>query len=93
MNTVTTKENRLSILCDAGTRQLLTKAAAYTHVSVSEFVLAHARGSAEQIVRAHESITLTEVDFHVFVTALDAPVEPNAALERAFQRHAEQVVR
>jgi uncharacterized protein (DUF1778 family) len=93
MNTVTTKENRISIRCDAWTRQLIDKAAAYTHVSVSEFVLAQARASAEQIVQAHESITLTEPDFKAFLAALDAPAKPNAALERAFKRHAEQVVR
>lgn len=93
MNTITSKESRLSIRCDSRTRQLLDKAAAFTHVSVSEFVLAHARASAEQIVQAHESITLTPVDFQAFLAALDAPAEPTVALDRAFQRHAEQVAR
>jgi uncharacterized protein (DUF1778 family) len=88
MNTVTHNENHVSIRCDARTRQLIDTAATYTHVSVSEFVLAHVRTSAEQIVKAHESITLTESDFQAFLAALDAPVKPNAALERAFQRHA-----
>ena len=93
MNTVTTKENRLHIRCDARTRQLLDKAAAYVHVSVSEFVLSRALASAEQIVQSHESITLTEADFQAFLAALDAPVKPNAALNRAFERHDEQVTR
>lgn len=93
MNTTTSKTHRLSIACDAQTRQLLDKAAAYAHLSVSEFVLAQARASAEQIVQAHESITLTQADFQAFLAALDEPSEPNAALARAFQRHAEQAVR
>jgi len=31
------------------------------------------------------------MDFKAFLAALDGPVEPNAALARAFDRHAEQV--
>lgn len=93
MSIATHKPGRLSIRCDAETRQLLDKAAAYTHVTVSEFVLAQARVSAEQIIQAHESVTLTPADFQAFLAALDTPASPNPALERAFQRHAEQIVR
>lgn len=93
MNTATIKENRLNIRCDARTRQLLDKAAAYAHVSVSEFVLSHALASAEQVVQEHESITLTPADFQAFLATLDEPAEPNAALQRAFDRHAAQVGR
>lgn len=93
MSTATIKENRLHIRCDNQTRQLLDKAAAYAHVSVSEFVLSHALASAEQVVQAHESITLQPADFQAFLAVLDEPAAPNAALSRAFQRHAEQVCR
>src|SRR5436309_15155919 len=91
MSTTVTKESRLNIRCDVRARQLLDKAAAYTHVSVSEFVLSHALASAEQVVQAHESTTLTPTDFQAFLAALDTPVEPNAALNRAFDRHAKQI--
>lgn len=91
MEASTIKESRLNIRCDTHARQLLDKAATYAHVSVSEFVLSHALASAEQVVRAHESITLKPEDFHAFLAALDAPVTPTAALERAYARHAEQV--
>ena len=93
MGTATTKEHRLHIRCDKRARQLLDKAAGYAHVSVSEFVLSHALASAEQVVQAQESITLTPKDFQAFLAALDAPAKPNAALKRAFKRHAEQVRR
>jgi uncharacterized protein (DUF1778 family) len=93
MNPTTTKESRLNIRCDLRTRQLLDKAAAYAHVSVSEFVLSHALASAEKIAQAHESVTLTPADFQAFLAALDTPAEPNAALGRAFDRHARQVRR
>lgn len=93
MGTATIKERRLNIRCDNRARQLLDKAATYAHVSVSEFVLSHALASAEQVVQAHESITLTPQDFQAFLTALDAPAKPTAALKRAFKRHAEQLRR
>lgn len=93
METSTIKESRLNIRCDTYARQLLDKAATYAHVSVSEFVLSHALASAEQVVQAHESITLKPEDFHAFLAALDAPAAPNAALDRAYARHAEQVRR
>lgn len=93
MGTAATKESRLNIRCDSRARQLLDKAASYTHVSVSEFVLSHALRSAEQVVQAHESVTLKPEDFQAFLAALDAPAKPNAALKRAFKRHATLVRR
>lgn len=92
METATLKESRLNIRCDTYTRQLLDKAAGYAHVSISEFVLSSALLSAERVVQEHETITLNPQDFVAFLDALDVPAAPNAALQRAFQRHAEQVV-
>lgn len=85
------KENRLNIRCDLRSRALLDKAAAYSHVSVSEFVLKNALASAEDVIQAHESITLGAEDFQAFLAALDRPAKPNAALKRAIKRHAEHV--
>ncbi len=93
MQNTTAKDNRLNIRCDVHARELLDKAATYTHVSISEFVLSHALASAEKVVQANESITLQPADFHAFLAALDKPVKPNAALKKAFKRHAEKVVR
>jgi len=91
MPSATIKDSRLNIRCDAHTRDLLDRAAAYAHVSVSEFVLKHALATAEEIVQQHESITLKPEDFKAFLAAVDAPSKPNAALKRALKRHAEQV--
>lgn len=86
-----TKDTRLHIRCDQEMRRLLDKAAAYAHMSVSEFVLRHAVEQAQSVVRAHEAITLSQDDFAAFLNALDKPAQTNPALQRAFQRHAEQV--
>jgi len=87
------KESRLNIRCDNHARQLLDKAASYTHVSISEFVLSNALASAQRVVQEHESITLKPKDFEAFLAALDTPAKPNAALKRAFKRHVAQVRR
>jgi uncharacterized protein (DUF1778 family) len=93
MEALALKENRLNIRCDSHARQLLDKAAGYAHVSLSEFVLSNALASAERVVQEHEAITLKAADFSAFLAALDAPAKPNAALKRAFKRHAAQVRR
>lgn len=93
MKNAAAKESRLNIRCDTRARELLAKAATYAHVSISEFVLSHALASAEKVVQAHESITLQPEDFQAFLEALDAPSQPNPALKKAFERHAEQVAR
>ncbi len=86
-----TKDTRLHIRCDHEMRSLLDKAATYTHMSVSEFVLRHAIEHAQSVVQAHEFITLSQNDFTAFLDALDSPPQANPALQRAFQRHAKLV--
>ncbi|MBU2750412.1 DUF1778 domain-containing protein [Acidithiobacillus thiooxidans] len=88
-----TKDARLHIRCDHDIRNLLDKAASYTHMSVSEFVLKNAVEQAQEVVQAHESITLSQTAFAAFLDALDKPSQPNPALRQAFQRHAHHVVK
>lgn len=91
MTTTIAKDTRLHIRCDQDMRRLLDKAAAYAHMSVSEFVLRHAVAQAQSVVQTHEAIKLTQNDFAAFLGALDTPAPTNPALQRAMQRHAEQV--
>jgi uncharacterized protein (DUF1778 family) len=60
---------------------------------LSELVLSQTVGAAERIVQGQESITLRVDDFQAFLSALDAPEEPNTTLLRAAEHHAEQVKR
>lgn len=90
MNSLT-KDTRLHIRCDQEVRRLLDKAAAYAHMSVSEFVLRNAVEQAQTLVQQHEAITLSQRDFSAFLDALDVPTQPAPALQRAFARHADQV--
>lgn len=85
--TATAKDTRLHIRCDQQVRHLLDKAAAYAHMSVSEFVLRRAVEEAQAVLAANETITLSQDEFAAFLAALDTPAEPNAALRRAFSLH------
>ena len=85
------KDTRLHIRCNQEMRRLLDKAAAYAHMSVSEFVLRNAVEQAQSVVQAHEAITLSQDDFAAFLDALDTPTHANPALQRAFQRHTKHV--
>ena len=91
MTTTTLKDSRLNIRCDTHARALLDRAAAYTRISISEFVLKNALATAEAVVQHHESITLAGDDFQAFLSALDTQAKPNTAMKRALKRHAEQV--
>jgi uncharacterized protein (DUF1778 family) len=81
------KDTRLHIRCDQEMRRLLDKAAAYAHMSVSEFVLRHAIEQAQSLVQANEAMTLSQDDFAAFLDALDTPAPANPALRRAFALH------
>ncbi len=86
------KTCRLNIRCDSATRALLDKAASYTRLSVSGFVLQHAVASAERVVDANENIALTLEDFMAFLAVPDAPKNIPPALKKAFKRHDELIV-
>lgn len=86
-----TKDARLNIRVDRNVRKILDKAADYAQLSVSEFVLSRAVACAREVLLAQESITLSLAQFEAFLAALDRPVKPNAAIKRAFRRHARRV--
>jgi uncharacterized protein (DUF1778 family) len=85
------KLERLHLRCDAQAKQLLEKAAAYQHETLSAFILTQALASAQQVIETRESIPLTPADFETFLNALENPPAPNNALRRAFEQHQTQV--
>ena len=90
--TTLAKDTRLHIRCDQEVRRLLDKAAAYAHMSVSEFVLSNAIEQAQSVVQTHEAITLSQDNFDAFLNALDDRTPPAPALQRAIARHTKQVL-
>lgn len=81
------KQERMHIRLDSLAKQTLEKAAQFSHKSLSDFVLSYALESANKVITEHESMTLSDDDFSVFLDALENPPKPNAALTEAFKLH------
>ena len=58
--------------------------------SISGFAKSALTRKARHVLREGRIIRLSERDHHAFVAALDADMEPNAALKRAARRHNER---
>jgi len=82
MEATANKESRLNIRCNTHARALLDRAAAYAHLSVSEFVLSHALASAEKVVQQQEAITLKPEDFVAFRPCSMRPPHPMPPCKR-----------
>ncbi|MDT8321736.1 MAG: DUF1778 domain-containing protein [Xanthomonadales bacterium] len=92
-NAETLKQERMHIRVDALSKQKLERAATYAHKSLSEFVLSQALHAADEVIQQHETLTLNEADWEVFLDALETPPNPNAKLKRAFAEHKKRVRR
>jgi len=92
-NTETIKQERMHIRLDTPSKQKLERAAAYTHKSLSEFVLGQALHAAEEVIHEHETLKLNEADWEAFLDALESPPKPNAKLKQALAEHEKHVQR
>ncbi len=92
-NAETVKQERMHIRLDALSKQKLERAAAYAHKSLSEFVLGQALTAADEVIHAHETLTLNQADWEVFLDALEHPPQPSARLKLAFAEHKKHVQR
>jgi len=88
-----TKAERMYIRLDTQAKKKIEKAAAYSHKTLSEFVLSQALVSANKVINENESLALSESDFSLFLDALDTPGEPNQKLKNAFRLHSQKTVR
>ncbi len=85
------KQERMHIRLDARSKQKLERAAAYNQKSLSEFVLGQALDAANEVLHEHETLTLEQADWDVFLNALEIPPEPNARLKHALAKHKQRV--
>lgn len=90
-STETIKQQRMHIRLDSLSKQKLERAAAYVHKSLSEFVLGQALHAADEVIHEHETMTLSQHDWDVFMNTLENPPKPNAKLKRAFAEHKKRV--
>ncbi len=73
-------------------KSLLTRAAALEGSSLASFVVSHIRGAAQEVIRRHDSIQLSESESRRFVEALlAAPVKPTKRFTKALKFHQKTV--
>jgi uncharacterized protein (DUF1778 family) len=84
--TTPTKDDRLQIRVDPAEKQLLERAAAASHVSVSAFVLRSAATEAAAVLAERPLIELGPQAAAAFTAALGAPASVDERLAAALAR-------
>lgn len=86
-----TKRTRLETRVSPEQKALLQRAADLQGRTLSDFVLESAQRAAEEAIRKHAVITLTEQDSRVFMEAVLYPPQPSARLRAAAARYRSEV--
>lgn len=79
------RTERLGARVPADVKAILQRAADLTGRSLTDFVVASAQAAAEETIRQHEVILLTERDSRKLAQALMRPPAPNEQLKAAFE--------
>ena len=88
---VIAKTERINLRLDSNAKRKLEKAASVSGRSVSRFVIESALESAEETIRAEETMTLSARDTDLFFDAILNPPRPNAKLRRATKDYRKRV--
>lgn len=81
------KSERFEARLSPEQKQVLLKAAAHTHQSLTQFVLSSAWRAAEQTIREHEVITLSVRDSQALIETLRNPGPTPSKLIEAAERY------
>ena len=76
------KSERINLRVDRHTKELIEQAAAMDHRSLTSFIIACAKMQAEELIERETSIRLKKQEWDRFVSALENPPKPNAALSK-----------
>jgi uncharacterized protein (DUF1778 family) len=81
------RDERIDLRVSAELKTLLSRAASYCGMSLSSFLVSIAAERAQEVVAAHETLTLSSRDWDAFLSALDEPDRPRPRLEAAARRY------
>jgi uncharacterized protein (DUF1778 family) len=85
---MTQRDERIDLRLSADLKALLARAASYSGMSLSTFLVSSASRRAKELVAERETLTLTSRDWRAFLTALDKPERRRPRLEKAAKRYA-----
>jgi uncharacterized protein (DUF1778 family) len=81
------RDDRIDLRVSPDLKTLLSRAASYSGMSLSSFLVSVAAVHAKEIVAEHETLTLTPRDWEAFLTALDDTDRPRPRLTAAARRY------
>ncbi len=86
------KRERINLRLDSAAKHRIEQAASFEGKTVSGFILSKALASADEAVRAHETMVLSKGDAEIFFDAILDPPPPNETLLRAIKEYGKRVV-
>jgi uncharacterized protein (DUF1778 family) len=88
MSTATSqRDERIDLRLSADLKNLLSRAATYSGMSLSSFLVSTAADRAKAVVAEHEALTLSPRDWEAFLAALDDSERPRPRLAAAARRY------
>lgn len=84
--TLSAKSRRIEVRVSDDERRLEEAAAAALGLTLSEFVRQAARSRAQEVMREHGEIHLSDTDAQAFLAALDADAPPPESMRDLFAR-------
>ena len=78
---------RIDLRLPAALKTLLTRAASYSGMSLSSFLVSSASQRAKELVAKQETLTLTRRDWRAFLSGLDRADRRRPRLEAAAKRY------
>ncbi len=87
---MTQRDERIDLRVSADLKTLLSRAAAHSGMSLSNFLISVASDHAKQVVGEHETVTLSLRDWKAFLGALDEADKARPRLEAATCRYRER---
>lgn len=88
MSTATSqRDKRIDLRVSTDLKTLLSRAASYSGMSLSSFLVSTAADRAKEVVAKHETMILTTEDWEAFLAALDNAERPRPRLAAAARRY------
>ena len=81
------RDERIDLRLSTDLKTLLSRAASYSGMSLSSFLVSVAAGRAKEVLAEHETLTLSPRDWEAFLAALDQPDRPRPRLAAAVRRY------
>ncbi len=84
---ITGRDERIDLRVSGDLKALLARAASYSGMSLSGFLVSSAAERAKEVVAGRETLTLTERDWRAFLSGLEKPERKRPKLVAAAKRY------